>query len=434
MQPNITLDQINKNSKYKLIASVVVGNTLEYIDFITFIFLAPIIADLFFPKQHPELATMLTYTTIVITYLFRPIGGIIFGNIGDKYGRKTVLGFTILLMAIPSFIIGILPTFKEIGYFAPAILILMRILQGCSIGGEVPGSITYVVENFRHKNYMLHCAMLTCGANIGIVVGSQVVSFLINHTSPVFIYTIGWRIPFLGGGLLAIIGFYIRIFLTESEEFINLRATKKISKVPFFALLKDFNSEIISGILLCMIVSLTTSIFHVFLPGLLVKHYSFRLAAATNFSSIGAATMAIFSLFFAWITKYIAPIKITYIAVIGLISLLLVILIFGDNLRLEEKNLAHLYGVVFICGILIAGINGLFFGLLADLFPTNVRYSGISACYNIAYILGASSTPLWASELIIISESSYKYIIAVCFIFLLVFTSLFKPQTGISVR
>ncbi len=266
----------NKNRRQILIIPAVIGNTLEYIEFTTFIFLAPVIADIFFPKQVPTLAIIFTYLTIVITYLFRPIGGMIFGSIGDRYGRKLVFSFTLLLMAIPSFIIGILPTFAQISYFAPILLVLMRILQGCSMGGEVPGSITYVVEKFRQENYFFYCAILTCGANIGIVIGSQIISLLSQSTSHSFIYSIGWRILFLSGSILAVIGFYVRSSISESDEFINLTITKQINKEPFLVLIKNYSPEIISGIMLCTVVSLITSIFHIFLPSLLVTHYSFK--------------------------------------------------------------------------------------------------------------------------------------------------------------
>ena len=419
---------MNKNTKIKLIISAVIGNTLEYIDFIVFIFLAPIVANLFFPRQPLTLALTYTYLTIIITYFFRQIGGVIFGSIGDRYGRKSVFSFSLLLMAFPSLIIGLMPTYKDIGYAAPIVLITMRVLQGCSMGGEVPGSVTYIVEKFKQENYFFYCALLTCGANLGISIGSQIISLLTQYTSKSFMCDIGWRISFISGGLLAIMGFYIRTFLTESEEFIKLQINKQTIANPFKILIRKFSPEITGGVLLCMVVSLITSVFYIFLPSLLVTHYSFSLSVATNMSSIGAVTMAICSLCFALLTKSIYPLKIVHISIIGLIVLFTIIIICGKNMNQERQNLLHIYGVILATSILIAGVNGVFLGLLANMFPVNVRYSGVSICYNLAYILGAGLTPLWANSLLIVSERSYKYIIALCLIFLLFFISLFKPK------
>jgi MFS family permease len=425
---------MNKNTKIKLIISAVIGNTLEYIDFMIFIFLAPIIANLFFPRQPLTLALTYAYLTILITYFFRPIGGVIFGSIGDRYGRKSVFSFTLLLMAFPSLIIGLMPTYKDIGYAAPVILIAMRVLQGCSMGGEVPGAVTYIVEKFKQENYFFYCALLTCGANIGISIGSQTINLLTQYTSNSFMYNIGWRIFFISGGLLAIMGFYIRIFLTESEEFLKLQINKQTATTPFKILIREFSPEITGGVLLCMVVSLITSVFHIFLPSLLVTHYSFSLSVATNMSSIGAVTMAIFSLYFAYLTKSIYPIKIVHISIIGLIILFTITITFGENMNQERQNLVHIYGVILVTSVLMAGINGIFLGLLANMFPVNVRYSGVSTCYNLAYILGAGLTPLWANSLLLASEKSYKYIIALCLIFLLFFISLFKPKPSMDLN
>ena len=145
MQASKTL--INDTSgNLKLIIATTIGSIFEIFDFIAFVFLSPILAELFFPKELASKAIWFTYLTIAISYLLRPIGGIILGHLGDKYGRKTVFSISILLMSIPSLLIGIMPTYASIGYFATGILIFMRILQGFSVGGKVTGSLTYIVE------------------------------------------------------------------------------------------------------------------------------------------------------------------------------------------------------------------------------------------------------------------------------------------------
>ncbi|MFN7095055.1 MAG: MFS transporter, partial [Burkholderiales bacterium] len=362
------------------------------------------------------LAIIFTYLTITISYLLRPVGGLILGHLGDKYGRKSVFTISILLMSVPSFVIGLLPTFNQLGYLATGVLITARILQGFSLGGEVPGSITYIAEKFGRKNYFFFCAWLTFGANIGLSLGSQTLRLLNQYTSPEFMYSIGWRIPFLIGGFLSLVGFYIRKTVRESEQFEQLQQTKELSKAPLLVLIKEFKPQIISGILLCVIVSLTTSIFHVFLPNLLVTYSHFSLNTASNLSAIGATTMAIFSLLFAYLTCYIAAI---WLLRWGLISLILLLSLMLSNIinlpEMLNHNATGLYIVISLISVTLSSINGIFFGILASLFPTRVRFSGISICYNFAYIIGAGLTPLWTSSLLHLT-GKYEYIIAVCVI------------------
>ena len=398
----------------KIIIATTIGSAFELFDFLSFVFLSPIIAKLFFPPQIHNLAIIFTYLTITMSYLLRPIGGLVLAHLGDRYGRIFTFTTSILLMSIPSFTIGILPTFSSIGYAATFLLIFARILQGLSLGGEVPASITYIAEEFKTKNYYFYCAWLTFGANIGVAIGSQAVDLLSQFTSTQFMYSIGWRIPFLIGSLLTIIGFYIRRTISESNEFKQLQRSKNLSTAPLITILKQYRPQIICGILLSVIVSLTTSIFHIFLPSLLTNYSRFSLNTTTNISTIGAVTMALFSLLFAYCVKYIPPINILRIGLMSLIItlglILAKVLTLGDVLH---QNIAGLYIIVILISIALSGVNGVLFGLLAGLFPTQVRLSGVSFCFNIAYIFGAGITPIWTSSVIQLT-GSYNIIIVIC--------------------
>lgn len=406
-----SIPNVDKSGNLKLIIATTIGSIFEIFDFIAFVFLSPILAELFFPKELASKAIWFTYLTIAISYLLRPIGGIILGHLGDKYGRKSVFSLSILLMSVPSLLIGIMPTYASIGYAATGVLILMRILQGFSVGGEVPGSITYIAEKFKHSNYFFACAWLTFGANFAVSVGSQSIRLLAEYTSHDFMLSIGWRIPFIFGSLLTVIGFYIRKSISESEAYQQIQQQKRHSKVPFFELLKNYRYPVVSGILLAIIVSLTTSIFHVFLPNLFVTYFHFELSQTAGISSAGAMTMALASLLFAYLTRFFNPIKILQASLI-----ILAIIFAGISSGIINLNtIDRLYLWVIIISFCLAGINGLFFALLADLFPTQVRYSGIAVCYNIAYIFGAGITPLWTSSILELTHS-YHYISLICLI------------------
>lgn len=412
----------------KLMFGIVIGSTLEYFDFMTFIFIAPIITELFFPKSHHILAILSIYTAVTFSYLFRPIGGIWFGYLGDKYGRRTIFYLALLLMAIPSFIIGILPTFSKIGYFATIFIILLRIAQGISLGAEVPASVTYISENYRHKNYFFYCSWLTFGANLGIVMSSQFIRVLANNTSNEFMHTYGWRIPFFSAGILAIIGFYLRKNAFESIEFRKIQKMKKISYSPIKDLWAGFSPQILCGISICLLVSLSTSVFLIFLPNILTTYYSIKLSVSANITSIGSLSLAIFSVYFAYLTKYINPAKIINFSIMTLLIILLIIFLFRNNSNFLSINFnINLYLLTMLISISIAGINGLFFGLLSDMFPTQVRFSGIAFCYNIAYVIGAGLTPLWTSLLLIL-KNGYFYVLSIVMIIIMLIFFTFKAN------
>lgn len=391
----------------KLIIAAVVGSIFELFDFVVFMFLLPILVTVFFPANWQENAIWMTYLTVTVSYFLRPIGGVILGHMGDKYGRKSVFSFTLLIMSIPSLLLALLPTYNEMGYLAPILLIIIRLLQGFSLGGEVPGSITYVAEKFKSSNYFFACAWLTFGANLSVTIAPQFIQLLNRSLSHDFMYSYGWRIPFLLSGILAIIGMYIRKYTTESDEYCNSNHNRK--RIPVVELSQSYLFNICTGVLLCVVVSTTTSIFHIFLPTVFVRYYNFNIADLAGISSLGAMTMALGSLFFSYITKYISPILIIRVSL-----LLLITLFFAISFNYFSINTVHnLYIGEFIISLLLAGINGVFFGILADIFPTYVRYSGIAVSYNTAYILGAGIAPLWA-EFILKNTHQYNWITIVC--------------------
>lgn len=391
----------------KLIIAAVIGSIFELFDFVVFMFLLPILVTVFFPKSWQDNAIWVTYLTVTVSYFLRPIGGIILGHMGDKYGRKSIFSLTLLIMSVPSLLLALLPTYNEIGYLAPIMLIAVRLLQGFSLGGEVPGSITYVAERFKLKNYFFACAWLTFGANLAVTIAPQFIQLLSRYSSHDFMYTYGWRIPFLFSGILAILGIYIRKYATESEEY--KKAYQKRKKIPIVELSQSYLFNICTGVLLCIIVSVVTSIFHIFLPSVFVRYYHFALTDLAGISSLGAMTMAIGSLFFSYMTKYFSPI---YILRVSLTLLAMVFFAITYN-YFPINNVANLYLGEFIISLLLAGVNGLFFGLLADIFPAYVRYSGIAVSYNIAYIFGAGIAPLWA-EFILKITHTYNSITLVC--------------------
>lgn len=412
MQKTTNTTVINQK---KLFIAAGIGNAFEFFDFFVFVFLSSIISELFFPSNIGWLSIVFTYLTITMSYMIRPFGAIILGSLGDRYGRKSIFSLSILMTAIPSLVIGISPTFHQIGYFAIVILIISRVFQGFSSGAEMPGSVTFIAETYKHKNYYYYVAWMPFGANMSIAIGSLIIRHMIEVMDKNFLYQFGWRIPFILGSLLAVIGFYIRKNIAESSDFQNLLSEHKIQRIPAFALFKNYKRELIMGIMLVIIASLITSVFHIFLPSLFIKFLHLNLTIATNISSIGAFTIAITIMLAAVLAHKFNPVRIVQISIVGII--LTLSLVWFNIVALDNMN--NLYLIVILLSIFTGGVNGVYFGLLVDLFPTEVRYSGVAASFSLASLIGGGLTPLWTSSLFAMTNN-YKYIILISIIVALI--------------
>ncbi len=195
-----------------------VGNILEWYDFAVYGFLAPIIGPLFFPEDDTMAGLIKTYGIFAAGYLMRPVGGIVFGHVGDRMGRKKALQLSIAMMAIPTVLVGLLPVYAQIGPMAALLLIVLRLLQGISVGGELIGSMSYLVETAPPGRRGLNGSWSVCGGVAGILLGSLVATLLNNLLSPSAMNDWGWRVPFLSGVVIFAIGSWLRRSLVESPD------------------------------------------------------------------------------------------------------------------------------------------------------------------------------------------------------------------------
>jgi MHS family proline/betaine transporter-like MFS transporter len=200
----------------KVMISGMLGNGLEWYDYALYGHMSIIFAKLFFPVGDSSLSLILTYITFALGFVSRPLGAILFGRIGDKYGRKKALTLSMILMAVPTGCIGLLPTYDMIGVFAPILLITIRLLQGLSLGGAYSGSISYVVEHAPATQRSTVGSVIKVSLIIGFLCGSLVSSLIATVLSPEDFYSWGWRLPFFVGIGIGFVGYYIRNHGEES--------------------------------------------------------------------------------------------------------------------------------------------------------------------------------------------------------------------------
>ena len=231
------------------------GGALEFYDFVIYVFYAKVLSNLFFPEGLSEFWAMLnTYGIFAAGYLFRPLGGIVMAHFGDLFGRKRLFALSILMMALPTLFLGLMPTFATIGYAAPVLLLILRIVQGVAIGGEIPAAWTFVSEHVPEKRIGMANGFLTSGLSLGILLGSLIALLMTKYFSNEAIQHGAWRIPFILGGVFGLLTLYLRSYLQETPVFQAMRQRKQLAtELPLKTLLSQYKVEICLGMLLSLI-------------------------------------------------------------------------------------------------------------------------------------------------------------------------------------
>jgi MFS family permease len=379
----------------KIIVLSSLGGALEFYDFIIFVFFAKILSALFFPVIDKVAALIATFSVFAVGYFIRPLGGIVFGHFGDKLGRKKTFIATVLFMAIPTFLIGCLPTYQQVGLLAPLLLLFLRVLQGFSVGGEIPGALVFVSETAPVAHRGFACAIVFCGINFGLLLGSFVANLFMHYLSPQDLIQWGWRLPFLLGGLLGIVSFYLRKKMQETMLFQKMQQTQQHAKLPIKEVLHAFPDKIGKGMVLTAMGAALVSLLYLFMPTYLATFFNFSLEKVTTLNTIVIAIFCGQVLFMGYLADKYGYVKILRIGAVGLAFL--------------SYPLYKLFGlqdfivviIVTACFSILGGfITSTFPMILVSLYPTRVRYSGVAFVYNLGFAIMGGLTPVLATSLI----------------------------------
>lgn len=369
------------------------GGALEFYDFIIFIFFAAAISQLFFPPDMPDwLRQVQTFSIFAAGYLARPLGGIIMAHFGDLFGRKRMFMFSILLMAVPTLLIGLLPTYATLGVAAPLLLLLMRILQGAAVGGEVPGAWVFVAEHVPPRHVGFACGTLTAGLTGGILLGSLVATAVNRAYDPAGLLAEGWRVPFLLGGVFGLLAVWLRQYLHETPVFKEMQARQQLAdELPLKKVIRAHRPAVVRTMLLTWLLSAAVVVMILMTPTLMQK--SFAIPAATALTANSYATLALTIgciVFGALADRFGAGRMLT----LGCFALGATSWLLYQNMQSE-----NLYALYALNGFFV-GVIGIVPGMAVQLFPPAVRFSGLSFSYNIAYAVFGGLTPVLVSLLL----------------------------------
>ena len=403
-------------SDYKTLSLSALGGALEFYDFIIFVFFAAVVGKLFFPADLPEwLRQLQTFGIFAAGYLARPLGGIVLAHFGDLLGRKRMFTLSIFMMAVPTLLMGLLPTYAQIGIWAPIALLLLRIVQGAAIGGEVPGAWVFVAEHVPARRIGFACGTLTSGLTIGILLGSLVATAINRLYSPQELLDFAWRVPFLLGGVFGLLSVYLRRWLHETPVFAELQQRRALAEeVPLKAVLRDHRPAIVLSMLLTWVLSAAIVVVILMTPSVLQSAYGF---APTQ--TLQANSLAIVCLSFGCVFAGLLADRFGAGRVLMLGSLLLAALTwsFYNNMRAHPDLLLPLYAMT---GLAV-GMVGAIPLVLVKAFPAAVRFSGLSFSYNLAYAIFGGLTPMAVAFLLKYSAlGPAYYVVALCMLGLLI--------------
>ncbi|WP_392562979.1 MFS transporter [Orbus sturtevantii] len=383
--------RLNKKD-FKTLALSSLGGTLEFYDFVIYaLYVDLIVAPLFFPDSLSEFTKELfAWGIFAAGYLIRPVGGIIMAHFGDKVGRKQMFTLSVALMALPTFIIGLLPTYQSIGMLAPILLLLMRMLQGAAIGGEMPGAWVFIAEHTPKQRYGFGVGTLTSGITGGILLGFLITIVIDMFFSKTEVLDYAWRIPFIIGGVFGLISVYLRKFLSETPIFKELSARKALEKsIPVISVIKRHKMSCLLVALVTWSLSTTIMVGVLITPGkILGGMYHIAPIDCRIAGCIVALMLTVGCILFGWLEDKIGT-RLNMLIAWGGLAITSLYFYASLHVNIDLSTLYFNYGLF-----------GLFTGAIATTpivgtraFPPAIRYSGLSFSYNLAYALFSAITP-----------------------------------------
>ena len=382
--------------KKKVLIASLTGSAIEWFDYFLYGTAAALVFNkIFFPMVDPVIGLILSYLSFSLTFFIRPIGGVLFAHIGDRIGRKKTLVLTLSLMGGATVMIGLLPTYEMIGLWAPALLILMRIIQGMGIGGEWGGALLLAYEYAPEKRKGFFGSIPQAGVTIGMLMATFIVSLMTLFSEEDFL-SWGWRIPFLLSSVLVLLGLWIRKDIDETPDFQKVKASGQVAKAPLRDTLKHHWREVLIAAGLKVVETAPFYIFSTFVVSYATSTLAYQKSQALEAVTLGALVATIMIPLMGLLSDKIGRQRMyaTSVFILGLFIVPWFMLL----------NTGTTWGIVIATviafGVLWAPVTAVLGTLCSEIFSANVRYTGITLGYQLGAALAGGTAPLIATGLL----------------------------------
>ncbi|HEY8163799.1 MAG: MFS transporter [Methylocystis sp.] len=388
------------------------GGALEFYDFIVAAFFTTTLAAVFFPRDMPDwLAQLQVFCVFAAGYVVRPFGGVVLAHFGDRLGRKKMFTFGLFLMALPTLLIGLLPNYETAGIVAPLLFLTCRMLQGLSVGGEVPGAWIFCAEHVREKRVGLACGLLMGGLCLGILLGALTSRVATSALSPEELVAWGWRIPFLIGGVFGLISVHLRRYLRETPVFEALRARRETEcRPPISIVLASHGRRVLVSMAAIWVFAGIFVIYFLYLPTYFQTQWNYPAANVFTANCWGVFLLTLGGVFAGWAADIIGGGK-TFMIGSGLMFAVMAVL--GLALGDAEAHVLNLYALGgFSIGAITLGPY-----IIVRSFPPEVRFTGFALSYNSAYAIFGGTAPLAMAALVggrELISAPFCYMMALC--------------------
>lgn len=421
-------EAIPAQTRRRALVASLTGSSIEWFDYFLYGTAAALVFNkLFFPNFDPVVGLLLAYLSFSLTFFIRPIGGVLFAHIGDRIGRKKTLVITLSLMGGATVLIGCLPTYEQIGIWAPILLISLRVVQGLGIGGEWGGALLLAYEYAPAKRKGLFGSVPQVGVTIGMLLATMAVSLMAMLPDEDFL-SWGWRVPFILSAGLVFLGLWIRNGLDETPEFKQAKESGNVAKMPLVETLRHHWREVLIAAGLKVVETAPFYIFSTFVVSYAVNNLGYEKVSALHSVMIGALVASLLIPVMGWLSDIVGRKRVFIGGIIGMALYIVPYFLLLDTRSVLGITLATVIGF----GVLWAPITAVLGTLSSEIFATRVRYTGITLGYQLGAALAGGTAPLIATWLLAKYEGSWQpvaiYMLITVAISLVAILSIGKPR------
>ena len=393
--PADTVGGIDPATRRRVIAASFVGNFVEWFDYAVYGYLAATIATVFFPDSDRTTGLLLTFAVFAISFFVRPLGGLVWGSLGDRVGRRTALSYSILVMSAATFCIALLPSYAAVGLLSPVLLLVVRVVQGFSASGEYAGASSFLVEYAPRGRRGIYAAVVPASTAAGLLFGSLIAAGLTGLLSDPQMHSFGWRLPFLLAAPMGLVGRYIRYRLEDTPAFLALEQDDEVARTPALEMFRVHRKALLLALGAALLNAVAFYVLLSYMPTYLSEELGFGQTESFLATTVSLATY----IGFIFLTG-LASDRVGRRTMLLAASVMFVVFTVPAFALLDRAGFLVVVLLQVVLGGMLTLNDGTLPSFLAEIFPTKVRYSGFAVSFNVANAVFGGTAPFVATLLI----------------------------------